>query len=203
MRTKVCHLPPDESGPVNHLSTLPSTAEQARHALLLLGAPAPARLLVDVHAALFDGDLSRPAVAGLLRDRVPGFGAALRLDLTPARGLVALADWPLERRIVTPAVQRADELAMVVRVAEFVAMRTFAGRSAGRLLRELAQRVPHGPEALDLADAARAALAEERLVAAVAAEEPARAAAVERAAQLDAQQRLYGIPAVPHQRGGE
>jgi len=188
---------------VNHLSTLPTTAEQARHALLLLGAPAPARLLVDVHAALFDGDLSMPGVAGLLRDRVPGFGAALRLDLTPARGLIALADWPIERRIVTPAVRRADELAMVVRVAEFVAMRTAAGRSAGRLMRELAQRVPGGVEALDLGDAARAALAEERLVAAIAAEEPDRAAAAERAAQLDARQQLYGIPAVPHQRGGE
>jgi hypothetical protein len=188
---------------VNRLTTLPSTAEQARRALLLLGAPAPGRLLADVHAALFDGDLSMPGVAGLLRDRVPGFCAALRLDLTPARGLIALADWPIERRIVTPAVQRADELAMVVRTAEFVAMRTFAGRSADRLLRELAQRVPHGPEALDLGDAARAALADERLVAAIAAEEQARQAAAERATELDARQQLYGIPAVPHQRGGE
>jgi hypothetical protein len=188
---------------VNHLSTLPSTAEQARHALLLLGAPAPGRLLVDVHAALFDGDLSMPGVAGLLRDRVPGFCAALRPDLTAARGLIALADWPVGRRIVTPAVQRADELAMVVRVAEFVAMRTVAGRSADRLLRALAQRVPHGPEALDLADAARAALADEQLVAAVEAEQPDRAAAAERAAELDARQQLYGVPAVPHQRGGE
>ena len=48
---------------MNGLSTLPTTAEQARHALLLLGGPASPRLLVDVHGALFDSDLSVPAVA--------------------------------------------------------------------------------------------------------------------------------------------
>ena len=49
-------------------STLPSIREQAHHALLLLGVPTPARLLVDVHAALLDGDLSVPALVALLRD---------------------------------------------------------------------------------------------------------------------------------------
>ncbi len=188
---------------MNHLSTLPTTAEQARHALLLLGSPAPARLVVDVHAALFDGDLSMAGVAGLLRDRVPGFCAALRPDLTAARGLVALADWPLERRIVTPAGQRAAGLAMVVRIAEFVAVHPYAGRQADRLLRALAQGVPHGIEALDLGDAARAALAGEGLAAALAAEQPHRDAAAVRAASLDTSEQLYGVPAVPQQRGGE
>ncbi len=187
---------------MNRLSTLPTTIEQVRHALLLLGAPAPARLVVDVHVALFDGDLSMAALAGLVRDRVPGFCAALRADLTAAPGLVALAEWSLERRIVTPAGRRADELAMIVRVAEFVAIRPGAGRAADRLLRELAQRVPHGVEALDLAEAARAALAEPGLTAELAAEEPIRAAAVARADGLDPRQRLFGVPAVPHQRDG-
>lgn len=189
---------------MNHLTTLPSTAEQARHALLLLGAPAPARLVVDVHAALFDGDLDVPSLAGLVRahrnrGRASGFCPALTVDLTAARGLIALADWPLERRLVTPARQRADALAMVVRVAEFVAVQPHAGRAADRLLRALAQDVPHGLEAVDLGEAARTAL--ERLAGAVAAEEPARAAALRRAAELDETQRLFGLPAVPHQRG--
>jgi hypothetical protein len=188
---------------VNRLSTLPSTAEQARHALLLLGAPAPARLVVDVHTALFDGDLSMSGLAGLLRDRVPGFCAGLGPDLTAIRGLVALADWPLERRIVTPAVQRADALAIVVRIAEFVAMRTSAARSADRLLRQLADRVPHGPEAIDLADAARTALREPGLVAAIEAEAPVREDAARRAAALDPAYQLFGRPGVPHQRSGE
>jgi hypothetical protein len=188
---------------VNQLSTLPSTAEQARHALLLLGAPAPARLVVDVHAALFDGDLAVPDLATLLRVRAPGFAAALRPDLTAARGLIALADWPLERRLLTPARQRADTLAMVLRVGEFVAIQTSAGRAADRLLRGLAEGVPHGVEAVDLVEAVRAALAEPELAAAMQAEEPSRAAALDRAAELDPRQQLYGVPAVPQQRGGE
>ena len=189
---------PDESGPVNHLSTLPTAGEQARHALLLLGAPASARLVVQVHAALFDGDLT---VAALVRERVPGLCAALSGDLSAAPGLVALAEWPLSRRIVTPAVRRADELAMIVRVAEFVAMSPVVGRAAAGLLRELAQRVPHGMEALDLAEAARSALSAASLTEAVAAEAELRAQVLARAENLDERQRLYGVPTVPHQRG--
>jgi hypothetical protein len=186
---------------VNPLSTLPSTAEQARHALLLLGAPAPARLLVDVHAALFDGDLDVPALAGLVRRRAAGFAPALTAELAPSWGVLTLAAWPVGQRLVTPAHQRADALVMVLRVAEFVAAQPHAGRAADRLLRELARGIPHGPEALDLADAARAALTDERLTAALAAEEPVREAVLRRADGLDEAQRLYGVPGVPHQRG--
>lgn len=187
---------------MNRLSSLPSTAEQARHALLLLGTPAPVRLVVDVHAALFDGDLSMAGIAALQRDRAPGFCAALTGELTAAPGLVALADWPLERRLVTPAAHRAAALTMIIRIAEFVAMRAFAARSAHRLLRELADRVPHGVESRDLADAARAALTEPALVAAIAREEPLRAAAARRAAALHPAHQLFGLPGVPHQRDG-
>ncbi|MBM2618901.1 hypothetical protein JIG36_25405 [Actinoplanes sp. LDG1-06] len=184
---------------MNGLSTLPSTAEQARHALLLLGAPAAPRLVAEVHGALFDGDLSVPALAALRRDRSSGLCAALDQDLFPVRGLVALSDWELSRRIVTPAARRADALAMVIRVSGFVAVRP--GRAAHRLLRSLAEGVPHGVEALDPADAARAALESEELVAALVAEEPVRAAAVSRAASLPRSQQLFGLPPVPHQRG--
>jgi hypothetical protein len=190
---------PDEGTPVNPLSTLPTTAEQARRALLLLGAPAPARLVAAVHGALFDGDLDVPALAELVRRRAPGFGPALSEDLTAARGLVALTDWPLDRRLVTPVRHRADMLLMVVRVARYVAARPYAGGAAHRLLRSLAETVPYGPEAADLGDAARAA--HERLGPALAAEEPARTVALRRAATLDETQRRYGVPAVPAQRG--
>ncbi|MFF5084171.1 hypothetical protein ACFY36_44595 [Actinoplanes sp. NPDC000266] len=186
--------------------TLPSAGEQARHALVLLGAPAPARLVARVHAALFDGDLSMPALAALVRDREAGLCAALDADLAAVPGLIALADWPLERRLMTPVARRASALAMIIRVVEFVGMRASLGHAAvgpaeHGLLRELARDVPHGPESVDLADGARVAL--ESLCAAQAAEEPLRAAALARAVSLDADQLLYGIPAVPHQRGRE
>jgi hypothetical protein len=201
---------------MNRLSTLPSAREQACHALLLLGAPAPAHLVVQVHGALFDGDLDVPALATLVRDdqrdaaRTDGgakrtsqlFCRGLAADLTPAGGLVALAAWPLATRIVTPAAARADRFAAVARVAQFVAARSGAGSSPDRLLRILAADVPGGPEAVDLADAARAALADPALVAAVQAEAPERAAAVVRAAQLDEAQQLFGVATLPRQRDG-
>jgi hypothetical protein len=60
--------------------------------------------------------------------------------------------------------------------------------------------VPHGPEALDLAEATRAALGE--LTPELEAEQPLRQALAARAAELDPSQQRYGIPKVPHQRGG-
>jgi hypothetical protein len=308
------------------LGTLPSTREQARHGLLLLGVPASPRLLVEVHRAIFDGDLSVPALAALIRDEERALGAAdvhdpmagadglepdsdstpgadrlgsprgsthhagglgprrgsasdaagrpaprrgsasdpaglgsrrgsasdpgrpaprrgsasdpgrlealresgpdaggleplspterrsclvcpgLNLDLTAARGLVTLSTWPIAGRIATPATARAEALASVIRVAEFVAARP--GASGTSLLRQLAEIVPGGPEAIDalnplaLADVARAALDDAALADAVAAEAPARDAAAARAADLHERHRLFGLPTVPHQRGG-
>jgi hypothetical protein len=129
----------------------------------------------------------------------------LNLDLTPARGIVTLGAWPVADRLCTPAAARAEALAVVVRIAEIAPVRP--GACPAVLLRRLAETVPGGPEAFDpldlaaLADRARAELAEPALAAALAAEEPARAAAAERAGRLDARQRLFGVPGVPHQRG--
>jgi hypothetical protein len=130
----------------------------------------------------------------------------LNLDLTPARGLVTLSTWSVAERICTPAVARAEALAIVVRVAEFVAVRP--GTCGAWLLRQLAETVPGGPETVDplkplaLAEVARAALTNRALVDAVAAEQPAREAAAARATQLDERTRLFGVPSVPHQRDG-
>lgn len=188
-------------------STLPSLREQARHALLLLGVPAPARLVADVHAAFFDGDLSVPGLAALMREderaltQPPPFFIcpALQLDLAPARGIVTLSTWSVEDRLSSPAVARAHALVATVRIAEFAAARPGAG--AHELLRRLAADVPGGPESLDLAEAARAALDDPALAAAARAEEPARLAALTRADSLDERHRLFGVPPLPHQRG--
>lgn len=188
---------------MTRLITLPGAREQARHALLLLGAPVPARLLVSVHRALFDGDLDMAGLAGLLRDEhrapAPVVCAGLAADLTGTS--VALEAWPLERRIVTPASARADGLRFVLRVADWVALRAFSGRSADRLLREMAEAVPHGPEAPDVRDAVRVALHDPDLLDAVAAERPLRAAVLAQAQALPARQQRFGRPAMPLQRG--
>ncbi len=188
---------------MTRLNTLPSAREQARHALLLLGAPAPARLVVSVHRALFDGDLDMAGLAGLLRDEqrapVPVVCAGLSADLTGTS--VALAEWPLEQRLVTPAAARADGLRFVLRVADWVALQTVAGRSADRLVREMALTVPYGPEAPDVRDAVRPALNDPALLDAVAAERPLVAALLTQAESLPARQQWFGRVAMPHQRG--
>ena len=168
---------------MNRLSTLQSTREQACHALLLLGAPAPARLVAEVHAALFDGDLSVPALAALVRSEertwTPGtpwvVAPALTLDLTAAPGMLTLSTWSIENRIAGPA----DAYAQGVRIAEFIAARPGATASAARLLRRMAELEP-------VADGTG----------------PARLAAAARAEQLDLRERVFGRSAVPHQRGG-
>ena len=183
---------------MNRVTTLPSAREQARHALLLLGAPAPARLVVATHQALFDGDLDMPGLATLLRAErqtpAPTVCHGLSAALAPMH--VALAEWPLDHRIVTPVAARVAALTAVVRICEFVAMQPGAGRSAERLLRSLATEVPGGPEALELAAAARAAIEATD----VSVEAALRAATTARAAALDPAQRLFGVPPVPHQR---
>ena len=189
---------------MTRLSMLPSTREQARHALLLLGAPAPARLVVDVHRALFDGDLDMPGLAALLRSerRAPDPVVCHGLTADLAAAHVALAEWPPEHRIVTPASVRHAALVAVARIAEFVTMRPGAGGAAVRLLCALAADVPGGPEATDLGMAARAALHDPELVVALRAEAQQRAATAERAGALDRTQQLFGVPPLPQQRVG-
>jgi hypothetical protein len=186
-----------EAARMTRVSTLPSAREQARHALLLLGAPAPARLVVETHRALFDGDLDMPALAEVLRAEMrapaPAICHGLSPDLAPRH--VALAEWPLEHRIVTARAARAAALVAVIRIAEFVAMRPGAGRSPERLLRSLAAEVPGGTEAADVAAAARAALD------ALEPDQEIEAISV-RAAALDPRRRLFGVPPLPHQRDG-
>jgi hypothetical protein len=190
---------------MTRLSTLPSAREQARRALLLIGAPASLRLVVDVHGALFDGDLTVAALVALVREEKRGHPAgaayricpALRPDLTAARGRLTLSTWPLAGRVANPP---ADLLAAIVRIAEFIVMREASGAAAAALLRRLADEVPGGPEAYAvqdpaaLADAARAALADVPVP-------PLPAEITRRWAALDEQQQLFGLPRVPHQRG--
>jgi hypothetical protein len=176
---------------MNRQSTLPSTREQARCALLLLGAPAPARVVVQVHRALFDGDLDVPALAALLRAEqrtaLPVVCRGLAPDLTAM--YVALAEWPLERRIITDP--HADLLAAFIRVADFIDVQPGASRTAEQLLRSLAEEA--GVESVQ---AARTAL--EGLTPAT----PPGADAARRAAALDPAHQTFGVPVVPHQRGG-
>ncbi|MEU8346369.1 hypothetical protein SAMN05443665_103130 [Actinomadura meyerae] len=180
--------------------------DQVHQALTLLGAPAAPKLIGSVYAAFFPGEIAASRLTSLRRDEERSFRtapyarpyylcAALTADLlAPARGLLTVSTWPLERRIVGPLSPRTDFLTAAVRLAEHAGRGT-PSPDVQRLLWRFASNIPGAvtgtvgtadPEAL--AAAARAELDVHR--------EPdlrRRGAAAARARErLDDAERLFG-----------
>ncbi|GAB3124561.1 hypothetical protein GCM10027160_46060 [Streptomyces calidiresistens] len=192
----------------------PPARDQVRRALVLLGAPAAPKLLSTVHRAFFDEPIVPSRIASLRRDeersfaargaaRAPYVCAALTHDrFAPVRGLLALSDWPLERRILGPLGPRVDHLTHVrnlaLRVRDIRAAGGTESPAAADLLRRFALTVPgshrtdDGPDPAPDPDLlARAAEAEARLHAAV--DDRHRHTAAARArAQLPLDRQLFG-----------
>ncbi|QKW35700.1 hypothetical protein HUT06_18000 [Actinomadura sp. NAK00032] len=150
--------------------------DQVHQALTLLGAPAAPKLIGSVYAAFFPGEIAGSRLTSLRRDEERSFRtapyarpyylcAALTADLlAPARGLLTVSTWPLERRIVGPLSPRTDFLTAAVRLAEHAGRGT-PSPDVQRLLWRFASNIPGAvtgtvgtadPEAL--AAAARAEL---------------------------------------------
>ena len=202
--------------------------EQTHQALTLLGVPAAPRLLSTVHQAFFAGTLAASRLASLRRDEERSFRlapyarpyylcAALTADLlAPARGLLAVSTWPMEKRVIGPLSPRVDYLTAAIAVAERLQRGPDPGRDAARLLGRFAVNIPGAapqPEKPG-AGAARHRAADPQTVTAAAraeleihaeADAGDRAAAARRAReQLDAAGQLFGIRlrAVPEGRAG-
>ncbi|MFD1662922.1 hypothetical protein ACFSL4_33335 [Streptomyces caeni] len=132
--------------------------EQVHQALTLLGAPAAPKLISSTYEAFFTESLVATKLASLRRDEERSFKAqgyarpyyicaALTHDrLVPARGLLALSTWPVERRIIGPLSPRTDFLTHAVGTAEQIQRLTTAGHpapdAAWRLLRRFALTIP-------------------------------------------------------------
>lgn len=132
--------------------------EQVHQALTLLRAPASPKLISSTYEAFFTEPLVATKLASLRRDEERSFTAqgyarpyyvcaALTHDrLIPARGLLALSTWPVERRIIGPLSPRADFLTHAVGTAEQIQRLTTAGHPASdaawRLLRRFALTIP-------------------------------------------------------------
>ncbi|WP_262057854.1 hypothetical protein [Streptomyces sp. STR69] len=132
--------------------------EQVHQALTLLGAPASPKLISSAYEAFFTEPLVAAKLASLRRDEERSFTAqgyarpyyicaALTHDrLVPARGLLALSTWPVERRIITPLSPRTDFLTHAVGTAEQIQRLATAGHpapdAAWRLLRRFALTIP-------------------------------------------------------------
>jgi hypothetical protein len=180
--------------------------EQAHQALTLLGVPAAPRLILAVHDAFFSGPLVPARLTSIRRDEERSFRAApharayylcaaLTADLlAPARGLLAVSTWKLDRRVIGPLSPRVDYLTAAVHVAQGIQRLPDAGAEAPRLLRKFAANIPGahaGAQSIDpdqVVQAARAELAVHQDE-----DEARRAATAARAgAQLSDADQLFG-----------
>ncbi|GAA3261574.1 hypothetical protein [Nonomuraea helvata] len=128
---------------------LVTVREQVHQGLRLLGASAQPRLIVAVSDAFFGGTIRSAQLTSLRRDEERSFRssphgrpyylcAALTDRLSPARGLLTLSTWPLERRVVGPLSPRVDFLTCAIAVASHESV---DGR-ADRLLVRMARNIP-------------------------------------------------------------
>lgn len=180
--------------------------EQVHEALSLLTVPAAPRLIATVHEAFLASTFPSARLTSLKRDEERSFRtapfarpyylcAALTADLlAPARGLLAISTWPMERRVIGSLSPRVDFLTGAIRVAEAIERLPAPVPAARRLLWRFAASIPgtaaHATE-IDPRIVRQAAAAE--LGVHQAADNQTRHAAARRAReQLDDVQQLFG-----------
>jgi hypothetical protein len=178
------HMPPEGGGTTDVAAgaaaapgggPLLPLREKVHQALTLLAVPAAPRLVSAVHEAFFAGAIPSVRLTSLRRDEERSFRsapfarpyylcAALTAELlAPARGLLAVSTWPLDRRVIGPLSPRVNYLSAAIRVAESFLRIPGPGPAAQRLLWRLAANIPgaaEGAGAMDPATVARAAQAE-------------------------------------------
>ncbi|MGR6920565.1 hypothetical protein ACU635_40555 [[Actinomadura] parvosata] len=168
--------PQAEEEPQAPKAGLVTVREQVHQGLRLLGAAAQPRLIVAVSDAFFGGTIRSGQLTSLRRDeersfRSSPFGrpyylcAALTDRLSPARGLLTLSTWPLERRVVGPLSPRVDFLTCAIATATAIGERDSDDERALRLLVRMARNIPGAtdgtlgpPDPGRVAEAARAEL---------------------------------------------
>ena len=192
--------------PAHEQGSLLPLREQVHQSLSLLTVPASPRLIATVHEAFFASTFPNARLTSLRRDEERSFRAApfarpyyicaaLTADLlAPARGLLAISTWPMERRVIGSLSPRVDFLSAAIQVAEAIDRLPAPVPAARRLLWRFAASIPGA--------AGNAARLEPRMVTRAAraeldvhepADQTTRSAAAARArAQLDDAQQLFG-----------
>ena len=180
--------------------------EQVHQALTLLTVPAAPRLISAVHEAFFTSTIPASRLTSVRRDEERSFRtapfarpyylcAALTAGLlAPARGLLAVSTWPMERRVIGPLSPRVDFLTAAIEVAARIQRIRSPAPAALRLLWRFAANIPgaaDGTGSVDPPAVARAALAE-REIHADADSSTRQSAALRARNQLDDAQQLFG-----------
>lgn len=126
-------VPASDEGASSPARKSPRSTSSARQtvtaALGEIGVPARARLVADYCEARFGERIDTRAFSALRRDErrawtssssrptyvVPALEGRF---FQPIRGLLALSDWPIERRLISPWSERADHLAATIQLAK-------------------------------------------------------------------------------------
>lgn len=203
------------AAPVRAGALLPAR-EQVHQALTLIGAPAAPRLIIAVHDAFYAGGLASARLTSMRRDEERSFRsapfarpyylcAALGADLlAPARGLLAISTWSMDRRIIGPLSPRVDYLTAAIRIGERIRDLSGASVESRRLLWRFAANIPHAASSFSTMNTGEiVAAARAELVVHERADSAQRTAAARRArSQLDDAEQLFGAGLrISHRRG--
>jgi hypothetical protein len=204
-------MPPADEPALDSATRTPASLlplrEQVHQALSLLTVPAAPRLIATVHEAFFTSTFPTARLTSLKRDEERSFRtapfarpyyicAALTADLlAPARGLLAISTWPMERRVIGSLSSRVDFLTGAIRVAEAVERLPAPVPAARRLLWRFAASIPGAGASATQMDApmVRQAAAAELGVHQAGDRETRQAAAKRARERLDDVQQLFGI----------
>jgi hypothetical protein len=207
---------PAVAAPVRAGALLPAR-DQVHQALTLIGAPASPRLIVVVDEVFYARRLTTSRLTSLRRDEERSFRsapyarpyylcAALTADLlAPARGLLAVSTWALDRRIIGPLSPRVDYLTAAIRIGERITGLSEITGETRRLLWRFAANIPHAAGSFstmnpsEIVNAAQAELAVHEAM-----DSAHRQAAARRARdQLEDVEQLFGASLRASRPGGQ
>lgn len=188
-------------------------------ALAEIGVPVKARLAADYSQARFGESVDPRAFSALRRDERRAWASRSPRPtyvipalegryFQPIRGLLALSDWPLDRRLIGPWSERADHLAATAQLARQLAwLNERDPQVAERLAAVVAGMARSIPGAIDgrVVDTARVvAAAEAERVELAVRDDPWRTEAAERARHvLGSDEQLWGSQVRVVSEGGE
>lgn len=196
-----------------------STRRTVAAALAEIGVPVQAKVITDYSEARFGERVDSRMFSALRRDERRAWGSSSPRPtyivpalegryFQPIRGVLALSDWPIERRVMGPWSERADHLAATAQLARQLAWLDSRDRDVAERLAPVVARMARSiPGAIvsGVVDTARVIEAAEAELAEVAGlDDPWRSEAGLRAReQLGAEQQLWGVDVKVVKRGDD
>lgn len=185
-----------------------SARQTVTAALGEIGVPGRARLVADYCEARFGERIDTRAFSALRRDERRAWASSSSRPtyvvpalegrfFQPIRGLLALSDWPIERRLIGPWSERADHLAATIQLAKQLAWISGrdpdVARRLGSIVAGISRSIPGALDGNEVEPARVEAAARDELREVAEHDGPWRAEAATRARrQLGPEEQLWG-----------